>query len=1118
MKFIKRIEKGVVVFDGAMGTQIQAAGFSEADYDGKTGCCEILNITGKDRIGEIHSRYLQAGADVIETNTFGGSRLVLEEYGLGERTEEINRIAAGIARQAADKAKGRERFVAGSMGPGTRLPSLDQVSFDELFSSYVEQATGLIRGGVDLFMLETCQDPLQVKAGVIAIQEAMDREKTELPVFVSVTVETNGTLLVGTDLQAAVSIVTPLGVQGMGLNCSMGPDSMGPYVRELCSQFPGHVLVMPNAGLPKNVNGSLVYDMTSEEFVSLVLEFVKSHGVGLVGGCCGTSPEFIKRLSEEAENVKPAPRNVKPAPSVASLFLSQNLKQDPAPFFIGERANTNGSKKFRTLLLADDWDGMVSVAARQQKSGAHSVDLCVAYTGRDEAADMSQMVGRVARQVQPPLVIDTTSVDTMESALKKYGGRPIINSINLEEGEERVSTVCRLAKKYGAALIALAIDEKGMAKSVDRKVDIAKRIFGIAVEKHGMNPGDLLFDMLTFTLGSGDETLKDAAINTIEAIRRIKKELPGVFTVLGVSNISFGLKPKTREVLNSVFMGEAVEAGLDAAIVNVKKIIPLYRISDEDKNIAMDLVYNRKESALLDYIRHFEDKQPGDVEQAEELESLTPEEQLARKIMDGEKSGLEDLLDSQREKTAPVEIINTILVPAMKEVGTLFGAGKMQLPFVLQSAEVMKTAVSLLEPHMEQKEDSSALKMLLATVKGDVHDIGKNLVDIIFTNNGYRVLNIGVKCDIADILKKAQEEKADVIGMSGLLVKSTQIMKENIEEMKARNINIPVLLGGAALTRSYVEEICDPILDAPVIYCADAFDGLSALEQMKDGNLDEFLEARKQKTGSVSREGAVADSKGKDEEKIREAPVPGFPFKGVMPVEGIACDDLVSRISEKTLFEVRWGYRTRGMSDSERTTFIREKVRPEYDRLLKKLKDEAMIEPRGVYGYFPVRRDGNNVIVSGEELGKGDEVFPFPRQSRLPNLCLSDFISTSLDVLPVFAVTVGEAISKEALSLFKAGKYKDYLLLHGIAAELAEAMAGMVHEHIGHELSLKGKGKRYSFGFSSCPDLEQNKKLLYLLNADTAGIRAEESGGMVPVYSVSAFVLHHPQARYFSHK
>jgi 5-methyltetrahydrofolate--homocysteine methyltransferase len=1121
----------VIIFDGAMGTQIQGLDISEKEWAGKTGCNEILNLTAPGKIARIHSDYYAAGSEVVETNTFGANRIVLAEYGLQEQARAINRAAAEIARRAAAAASGEKpRFVAGSMGPGTKLISLGQTDFATLHNSYLEQALGLIEGGADLLVLETCQDLLQIKTALLACRDAMAELAAHLPIAVSVTVETTGTLLVGSEISAVLAALAPYQIDILGLNCATGPEAMRPYIKEICQQFPGAVLCQPNAGLPQNVNGEMVYTLPEKDFVRHLSAMVQEEGVQLVGGCCGTNPGFIRLLAQNLASAEPRPRQPQPAAAVASLFSGMALRQEPAPFFVGERANTNGSKIFREYLLANDWDGLVSVGLDQQKTGAHGLDLCVAYTGRDENADMCEAVSRFATRVQLPLFIDSTDVSVLEKALQRYGGRAVINSINLEDGEERADKICQLARRYGAGLIALTIDEQGMALEVERKLAVAKRLYDIAVNRHGLQPQDLIFDTLTFTLGSGDATLKPAGIGTLEGIRRVKSELPGVFTILGVSNISFGLAPNSREILNSVFLAEAVKAGLDMAIVNVKKIIPLYQISAADLEHCLNLIYNRGgENPLFAFIEHFEQKAGIKNEEQTDESQLPLTERIRGRVIQGNRSGFEPMLMEALQSLSALEIINTLLIPAMKTVGDLFGSGKMQLPFVLQSAEVMKFAVDKLQPFMDKSSEQSQTSLVLATVRGDVHDIGKNLVDIILTNNGYKVYNLGIKCEIETMIQKALEVKADAIGMSGLLVKSTAVMKENLEELQRRGLRLPVMLGGAALTRSYVEEICGPLYDAPVVYCTDAFEGLTTMGLIKEATLVKPAPKEKSAGSSVAAMAPIPES-----EPVRtDIDIPTPPFWGDKIVEEIDLDTVFSYLTESVLFRGRWGYRRGKLSAAEYQALLDSRVIPEFIALKERCKREKLLVPKVVYGYYPCNSQGEEVIVfhPGEE--REWLRFVFPRQRQAPFHCVADYFrpltSGQRDLIALQVVTVGARAGEEAGRLYSGNAYKEYLLFHGLSVESAEALAEYWHLRIRTELGItaedgksmeefvvqKYRGSRYSFGYPACPDLAENRKLFAILQPERLGVTITEEDQMVPEQTTSAFIVHHPQAKYF---
>ncbi|MDZ7724488.1 MAG: methionine synthase [candidate division KSB1 bacterium] len=1131
MTFLERIQQGLVVFDGAMGTQVHAIDPTDEEWDGRNGCPEVLNFTVPEKIQTIHENYFNAGSDVVETNTFGGSGLVLAEFDLQNRTEELNETAAKIARRAADQFKDRQRFVIGSMGPGTKLITLGQTDFETLHRAYFRQAFGLLQGGVDGLIIETCQDLLQVKTVLIAAQDAMRETGITVPRIVSVTIETTGSMLVGSDISAVLATLQPFDVDVMGMNCATGPEPMRPYIKQICEGFLGPVIVQPNAGMPENRDGEMVYTLPINTFSETLADFVKQYGVNIVGGCCGTHPGYIEALYQTVKDVQPAPRQVQPAPALASLFSAQTLGQEPRPFYVGERSNTNGSKVFRERLLQEDWDGIVHISRQQEQVNAHGLDLCVAYTGRDEQRDMIESVTRVVKQVNLPIFIDSTSTDVMEAALQRIPGRPVINSVNLEDGEERADRICGLAKRFGAALIALPIDEQGMAKTVERKVQVARRIYDIAVNRHGLCPQDLIYDALTFTLGSGDKAMKDAGRATLDGLREIKKALPGVYTVLGVSNISFGLSPYSREVLNSVFMAEAVKSGLDLAIVNVKKIIPLYRIDQAEQNAALDLIYNRGKEPLFAFIRHFEDKSGAETEEKENKDAPI-EEKIKQRVIQGNRSQLDELLTEARESgIKPVNIINQILIPAMKVVGDLFGAGKMQLPFVLQSAEVMKHAVADLEPYLEKKDVQVQKKLVLATVRGDVHDIGKNLVDIILSNNGYKVYNLGIKCEIDTILDKVNEVGADAIGMSGLLVKSTVVMQENLQVMKQRGVQAPVLLGGAALTKSFVNEQCAPILEAPVVYCSDAFEGLRAMSLLKAGDLHNMQ--NEQSGGSTPRKTQKSDAQ-TPEPISRDINIPEPPFWGTRVVTDIDLNVVYSYLTESVLFRGRWGYRRGKMDRDEYNELIENTVKPQFEDMKAYCRDNELLHPRVVYGYFPCSSSGEDLIVYDPETGDERVRFYFPRQKKPPYRSISDFFTPesaqSRDVLALQVVTVGDEASERAQKLYENDKYKDYLLFHGFTVETAEALAEYWHKRVRMELDIteedgetmqdyvvqKYRGSRYSFGYPACPDLSENRKLFQLLQPERIGVTLTDGEQMVPEQSTSAVIVHHPEAKYFS--
>ncbi len=1148
MKFLDYLQDHIVLFDGAMGTEIHKLSIQDSEWGGYPGCNEMLTLSAPEKIAGIHRAYLEAGANVIETNTFGANRIVLSEYGLQDRTEELNLAAARLAVQERDSyadSASHPVFVAGSLGPGTKLPSLGQTDFDAVHTSYYQQAAGLIKGGVDLFIIETSQDLLQIKAAILAVRDAMAASRTQRPLIVSVTVENNGSLLVGSDINAVTSALLPMEIDVLGINCATGPQEMRPHIQELSRQFPGPIFCMPNAGFPEHKDGELVYSLAPQTFADLLTSFVSDFGVDVIGGCCGTGPNFIAELRARIPLLVKARRSILhedeqnarwTESALTSLYSRKELKQEPPPFFIGERTNTNGSKKFRTHLLQDDWNSMVAMGKSQLKTGAHAIDACVAYTGRDEQRDMYELVSRLRTNVDLPLVIDSTTPHVIESALKLLGGRAMINSVNLENGEKAAGAIFSLAKRYGAALICLTIDEAGMARSSDKKLAVAERIYRLATQEHGLHPQDLVFDPLTFTLGSGDESLRDAGAATLQALTAIKNRLPGVHTVLGVSNISFGLAAHAREVLNSVFLEEAIQAGLDIAIVNVKKIIPVFKISNDDLQVALNLIYNRGSGNPLNaFIAHFTDKEGSRLVEFSINSAETPEEQLQELVMEGSHAELIPTLDTLLAHTAPDDIINRLLIPAMKRVGELFGEGKIQLPFVLQSAEVMQQAVSYLEPFMEKKSTVKQHKVVLATVKGDVHDIGKNLVDIILSNNGYKVYNLGIKIDIDTILRKAEEVQADAIGMSGLLVKSTAVMKSNIEAMRDRNIHLPVLLGGAALTRGFVEKECDPLIDAPVFYCKDAFDGLHAMEKLKTRQgLSAFSIRNKTAPPRASQPGLTAGTvqPAPPETALDTDPEPAgepdfdasthaVPQPASYEIEKlqIPVGELLPFINQQRLFRARWGYRRGAASEEEYLELERTIIRPEFDKLTERLSAEGSADPLAAFRLLPCRRTGEKVRL----LSPADAEFSFRRQQRPPYRSVADYFlpetSEQNDLIGLQMVTLGQRIQQEIQELFSRDNYRDYLHLHGLAVELTEAAAEYVQHRMQADISPAAgtvPATRYSFGYPCCPDLSANRTIANLLHADELGVEFTEDDQMVPEFTTAAFVLFNPKADYFS--
>lgn len=1143
----------VLLCDGGTGALVQAMNLSvEADFLGLENCTEILVDSRPDVIRGIHERYFAAGADMVEADTFGGSPVTLAEFGIAERAFELNKRAIEIAFEAAERFKGdgRARFVLGAIGPGTKLPSLGHIGYDELEAAYVVQAAGQIAGGVSAFLIETCQDPLQIKAAVNGCKIACARAGVDVPLFVQVTVETTGTLLVGADIAAAATVVRSLGVQSLGMNCAAGPQEMAEHFKWLVENWDGLLSIQPNAGLPELVDGQTRYPLLPEELALWHERFV-GMGANLVGGCCGTTPDHIAATDAMLRRIgggsRPAPvkRSVHWVPAVASLYSQVPLKQENAFLAIGERCNANGSKKFRDFQDAEDWDGIVAMAREQVKEGSHTLDVCTAFVGRDEVRDMTEVVSRLRGAVTTPLVIDSTELPVLEAALKLYGGKAILNSINFENGEHEAEARLALARKFGAAVVALTIDEEGMAKDKEAKLRIAHRLYDFAVNKHGLPAGDLLFDPLTFTICTGNEDDRRLGVETLDAIEAISREMPECGIVLGLSNISFGLKPAARQVLNSVFNDHAVKRGMTGAIVHVSKIVPLHTLAPEEVQAAEDLIFARRPEALADFIALFGDRKAADLKK--ELPANV-EERLKQRIVDGDRTGLDaDLAEAMAAGWKPLDIINQLLLDGMKVVGELFGAGKMQLPFVLQSAETMKAAVAFLEPHMEKAEGQAKATLVLATVKGDVHDIGKNLVDIILTNNGYKVHNIGIKMPVGDIIKAAREHKADAIGMSGLLVKSTVIMRENLEEMTAQGIDIPVLLGGAALTRKYVEEDCRAAYGSGrVAYARDAFDGLDLMSKVADGSFDAHVASRAvaPRSGNTKRLGQPAEAARRpvdwDEvalrrsELHRELAPPTPPFWGARVIEKVPLQNLVPFLNETMLYQFHWGYRKQGRSLDEFRSWAARELRPVAHGLLKRCEKEGILHAQAVYGYWKAASDGDTVVLFAEDGVTEAARFAFPRQAKEGGLSIADFFRPVTDpvrdVIGLQVVTMGRNASDVANAWFKADKYQDYLYLHGLSVEMAEALAEYVHKRIRAELGFAAedaadmdkllkqayRGSRYSFGYPACPNLEDQRQLLALLGADRIGVRLSDEFQLEPEQSTSAIVTLHPQAKYFT--
>jgi 5-methyltetrahydrofolate--homocysteine methyltransferase len=1144
--FLEALRERVLVFDGAMGTQIQAANLSLDEYWGKEGNSEVLNLSRPDVIAKIHRDYFDAGADAVETNTFGANLVVQGEYEMAEQVYELNVTGAKIAKEVASSYTDTPRWVVGSVGPGTKLPSLGHTTFDELQASYGLQIKGLVDGGADAIIIETCQDMLQVKSAVAGAVQAFNETGKKLPLIVQVTIETTGTMLLGTEIAAALTALEPYDViDVVGVNCATGPVEMAEHVRFLCQSSRKLVSVLPNAGLPELREGKPYYPLTPEEFVRHHTTFVKEFGTNIAGGCCGTTPDHIRLLAQTLGGNTPNDRsNASLDPGCSSLYIAQPFHQDTSFFVIGERCNVQGSRKFKEIVGAEDWDSTVRVAKEQIREGAHSLDVSVDFTGRDGVPDMEEVVSRFRTQVTLPIFLDSTEPQVIEAGLKLLGGRSVINSINLEEGTGEDSRLMRnlaLARKYGAACVALAIDEKGQATTKGWKLEVCKRLAEIARKEAGLQHSDLIFDALVFPITTGMEEQRRAALETIETVRAIKQEIPGAFTSLGISNVSFGLSPAARQVLNSVFLHEAIEAGLDAAIVSPAQILPMSRIDQRQREVALDLVYDRRRDGydpLQEFLALFEGV---DMQRAtkEDLSHLPLAERLKRRIIDGEREGLEDDLAEALKTQPALEIINTHLLDGMKVVGDLFGSGEMQLPFVLQSAETMKAAVSYLEPYMEKSGDGSKGRIVLATVKGDVHDIGKNLVDIILTNNGYSVTNIGIKQPITSIIEAAERERADVIGLSGLLVKSTIVMREDLEELNRRELHTyPVLLGGAALTRSYVEKDLREIYNGRVFYGRDAFEGLHTMDQLmaeKRGGV--VVEAAPKEKRVRERPLAVVEPDAPARSDVAtDVPIPAAPFFGSRVVKGLNTLEISKYLNKKTLYRGQWQFRPKaGQSREEYDAFIEAEAEPIFRSTLQRCIEEQLLTPSVVYGFFPAQSEGDDLIVyDPDDNGREWVRFTFPRQPKRRRLCISDFFrpvsSGEVDVVAFHVVTMGPRVSEKAHELFEANRYTDYLYLHGLGVEMAEALAEFWHKRVREELGIAGedaasieelfdqgyRGSRYSFGYPACPNLEDQKQIFDLLEPDRIDVSLSEEFQLHPEQSTSAIIVHHPEAKYFS--
>ncbi|MGI8626779.1 MAG: methionine synthase [Geodermatophilaceae bacterium] len=1171
------LNRRVVVSDGAMGTMLQVCDLTLDDFQDLEGCNEILNVTRPDVVREIHDAFFDAGADTVETNTFGANWANLAEYDIPDRIEELARAGTVIARESADEWSNpqRPRWVLGSMGPGTKLPTLGHTTYSHLREAYQQQARGMLDGGVDAIIVETVQDLLQAKAAIIGAQRAMSETGRTVPIITHVTVETTGTMLLGSEIGAALTALEPLGIDLIGLNCATGPNEMSEHLRHLSRQAQIDISCMPNAGLPRLGPHGAVYPLTEQELATALAGFVTEFGTRLVGGCCGTTPAHIRAVVAAIKDLTPARRRPRSEPSLSSLYQAVPFEQDASVLVIGERTNANGSRAFRDAMLEERYDDCIEIARGQIRDGAHLLDLCIDYVGRDGVEDMQRLAGRLATASTLPIVLDSTESAVIEAGLEMLGGRCVVNSVNFEDGEgpgSRFAKVMPIIQEHGAAVVVMCIDEEGQARTADWKVRVAARTIDTLVADWGMKASDIMVDALTFPIATGQEETRRDGIETIEAIKELKRRYPDVQTTLGVSNVSFGLNPAARQVLNSVFLNEAQNAGLDSAIVHASKILPMNKIPEEQRNVALDLVYDRRREGydpLARYLDLFEgvDMAAARQTRAQELAGLPLGERLQRRIVDGERNGLEADLDEALATKPALEIVNEDLLHGMKTVGELFGSGQMQLPFVLQSAEVMKTAVAYLEPHMEASDDTGGKgTIVLATVKGDVHDIGKNLVDIILSNNGYTVVNLGIKQPIATIVDAAQEHRADAIGMSGLLVKSTVIMKENLEELNSRGIaeTYPVLLGGAALTRAYVEHDLAAMYHGDVHYARDAFEGLRMMDTilarrrgtvpdaaMPSDPKEDLAEqrkaerkARRERSLRIAAERAANAAPeepfvGRSDVAI-DNPVPKPPFWGPRVVKGIAVAEYASMIDERATFLGQWGLRAaRGGEGPSYEELVETEGRPRLRHWLDRFATEGVLEAAVVYGYYPCVSAGDDLIVL-DEFGAERTRFTFPRQRRERRLCMSDFFrpkdSGEIDVIAFDIVTMGNRISEYANELLAKNAYRDYLEVHGLSVQLTEALAERWHQRVRAELrfddgtnaadedpddleeffKLGYRGARFAFGYPACPNLEDQQQLVGLLEPSRIGVELSEEFQLHPEQSTSAMIVHHPEAKYFN--
>ena len=1148
---LQAIARRTLVFDGAIGTTLQAANPTVEDFGGARleGWIDGLVLHAPHLVERVHRSFLDVGCDGVTTCSFQASPVRLAEWGQRDQAFELNRTAAGLARRLCDEYATSEhpRFVVGSMGPSGYLPAssdptLGAIAFGDLVDAFCVQAHGLVEGGADCLAIETGQDILEIKAAVFGARAAFERAGHAIPLLTSVSLDQTGRMLLGTDIGAVLTILEGLEADIIGINCSTGPDYMSEPVRYLCSNTTRPISCIPNAGLPVNVGGVACYLLEPEPMAADLARFVQDYGVSVVGGCCGTTPEHIAALIAAVRQVERARPEVETQPRVASSMRAIALHQEPPPLLIGERVNAQGSRAVKRMLLADDYDGILTIARTQVEGGAHTLDVCVALTERnDEAEQMHELVKTLQMSIDAPLVLDSTDADVIRAGLETYPGIGIVNSINLENGRARCEAVLPLVRDHGACVIALTIDEAGMAKTAQRKLEIARRIRDIACEEYGVRPHRLLFDALTFTLATGEAEWVDSGAETIEGIRAIKRELPGVLTVLGVSNVSFGLAPAARPVLNSVFLYHCVQAGLDAAIINPAHVMPYGEIDPAARRLAEDLIFNRSPDALTNFIAHFDSTSvaPDAAHTVDPFEGLAPPERIHAQILHRRKDGIEEQIDLALQERDPVSVLNEILLPAMKDVGDRFGAGELILPFVLQSAEVMKRAVAHLEQFLEKKEGYTKGKVVLATVFGDVHDIGKNLVSTILTNNGYTVYDLGKQVPLATIIDKAQEVSADAIGLSALLVSTSKQMPACVKELDSRGLRYPVVIGGAAINRGfgrrilYVED--DRVYEPGVFYCKDAFEGLETVDQLVDPNRRELLVERAREEAVAHRERerakherratAVASAGAQPARSAtrRDAPIPAVPFWGSRVLRGIPIWDVYPYIDRNSLFKMSWQFR--GVHDDERwAELLRTELEPRLQRSMEEAERDGWLELQALYGYWPALADGNAVVVYDpgdidRELGR----FVFPRQSEQNRLCLADYVRSGedvadgeRDVVALQLVTTGPRASELSNRLQEQGDYDDMLRIHGFATQMAEATADYIHHRIRRELRLpEEQGRRYSWGYAACPELRDHEVLFRILPAHEIGVSLTEGHQLVPEQSTAAIVMHHPEARYF---